>query len=56
MSTIVDFERAVDHELDKLSDKISKALARVRGHKDAERIFLEALNEKMSSVGAAAHS
>lgn len=45
MSTIRSFERAVDHELDKLSDRVARALARVRGNKDAERIFLQALNK-----------
>jgi hypothetical protein len=52
MSTIRSFERAIDTELEKLSERITKALARVRGNKDAERIFLQALNEHMAAAQA----
>lgn len=50
MSTIRGFETALDRELGLLSTRVEQALQRVRGHKDAERMFLEALNRYMSAA------
>ena len=49
MRDILEFERALDNELDKLSTRIEQALARVRGNKEAEMLFLTALNKMMAS-------
>ena len=52
MSNLRSFETALDRELDLLSDRVSKAMQRVCGVPDAEKIFLEALNKFMEDSGS----
>jgi len=50
MNDIRRFETALDRELDVLSARIAKALERVRGKKEAEQLFLQALNNMMAGT------